>query len=351
MGDPRSAVEPMGSGGARGARATGLRNTTALAESDKGLGFHCQQSRAPAAPKVDFLWSVDVSISMGPYQVAVSDTASQLFSDLAAAGIDTSAAVAPSKGRDRRAARRGGVLQARPPRARPCAADRGGGRGPGGRALRGRARVLATPRHERAAVALRAGGAGRPRRGPPRPRRGAHRVCRRGGGGFLAGRGRDYRRGMSSPGSSAAVCSRLSPHLAMGTVSAREVLRRIAAARRSLEATPTDARPVPLTAIDALAARIHWRDHFTQKLEREPAIEHRSPHARFEAARVPTAPGGPRARCWHVSSSTTSRGSTGPRSTCSRGTRASTCRGCTTRSSSRAIRIRRGTSSGGGCPR
>lgn len=115
---------------------------------------------------------------------------------------------------------------------------------------------------------------------------------------FLAGRGRDYRRGMSSPRSSAAVCSRLSPHLATGTVSAREVLRRIAAARRSLEAAPPDARPVPLTAIDALVARIHWRDHFTQKLEREPAIEHRSPHALFEAARAPTAPDDPRLRAW-----------------------------------------------------
>ncbi len=75
------------------ARATDLLNTTALAESDKGLGFHCQQFRAPAAPKVDFIWTVDVSISMGPYQVSVGDTAAQFFSDLTTAGIDFRVAV------------------------------------------------------------------------------------------------------------------------------------------------------------------------------------------------------------------------------------------------------------------
>ena len=74
-------------------RAIDLSNTTALAESDKGLGFRCQQIRAPAAPKVDFVWTVDVSVSMGPYQVSVGDTATQFFSDLTAAGIDFRVAV------------------------------------------------------------------------------------------------------------------------------------------------------------------------------------------------------------------------------------------------------------------
>lgn len=74
-------------------RAVDLSNTTALAESDKGLGFYCQQIRAPAAPKVDFVWTVDVSISMGPYQVSIGDTATQFFSDLASAGVDFRVAV------------------------------------------------------------------------------------------------------------------------------------------------------------------------------------------------------------------------------------------------------------------
>lgn len=115
---------------------------------------------------------------------------------------------------------------------------------------------------------------------------------------FLAGRGRDYLRGMSSPTTSEHVCSRLSAHLAVGSVSAREVLHRLSAARRTLAATAPHERPVPLAAIDALVARIHWRDHFTQKLEREPAIEFRSQHALFEARRTPTDPSHPWLLAW-----------------------------------------------------
>jgi hypothetical protein len=74
-------------------RARDLSNTTAIAESDKGLGFRCQRVRAPGAPRVDFVWTVDVSVSMGPYQVAVGDTAQQFFRDLNAAGIDFRVAV------------------------------------------------------------------------------------------------------------------------------------------------------------------------------------------------------------------------------------------------------------------
>ncbi|NDG50432.1 MAG: deoxyribodipyrimidine photolyase, partial [Rhodospirillales bacterium] len=42
-------------------------------------------------------------------------------------------------------------------------------------------------------------------------------------GDFLGGRGRDYRRAMSSPLTAADACSRLSPHLAFGTISMRAV--------------------------------------------------------------------------------------------------------------------------------
>jgi hypothetical protein len=75
------------------ARVIDLSNTTALAESDKGLGFYCQRITAPAAPLVDFVWTVDVSISMGPYQQSIGETAQQFFRDLNAAGIDFRVAV------------------------------------------------------------------------------------------------------------------------------------------------------------------------------------------------------------------------------------------------------------------
>ncbi|MFO0628367.1 MAG: FAD-binding domain-containing protein [Polyangiales bacterium] len=115
---------------------------------------------------------------------------------------------------------------------------------------------------------------------------------------FLAGGGATYRRGMSSPRTAAQVCSRLSAHLAVGSVSAREVLRRLAAARRALVAAPPDARAVPVAAVDALVARLHWRQHFMQKLEREPEIEVRAQHPFFEAARPRSDPAHPWLLAW-----------------------------------------------------
>ncbi|MEH6750840.1 MAG: deoxyribodipyrimidine photo-lyase, partial [Paracoccaceae bacterium] len=54
---------------------------------------------------------------------------------------------------------------------------------------------------------------------------------------FLTERGQDYRRAMSSPLQGATACSRLSPHLAFGTISAREAEQ--AAARRAVQVRGT----------------------------------------------------------------------------------------------------------------
>ena len=115
---------------------------------------------------------------------------------------------------------------------------------------------------------------------------------------FLAGRGADYRRGMSSPLGGAQCCSRLSVPLATGAVSVREVLQRIYAARRTLAAQPPAERTVPITAIDSLVARLHWRGHFTQKLESEPELERRSFHPAHQGARITTAPDDPVLAAW-----------------------------------------------------
>ena len=109
---------------------------------------------------------------------------------------------------------------------------------------------------------------------------------------FFAGRGQDYRRGMSSPASGARVCSRLSPHLAMGSLSLREAWQRV---RGEM------GRPAPAIAREntqSLLRRLHWHCHFIQKLEREPALEHRAAHPAAQAARRPTAPDDPRLVAW-----------------------------------------------------
>lgn len=116
--------------------------------------------------------------------------------------------------------------------------------------------------------------------------------------GFLAGRGREYRRAMSSPLTGAASCSRLSVALATGAISVRETLRRLQAARATLLENEPTRRAIPVEAVDSLVSRLHWRGHFMQKLESEPALEWRSLHPLHEAVRRPTLPDDPALEAW-----------------------------------------------------
>ena len=86
---------------------------------------------------------------------------------------------------------------------------------------------------------------------------------------FLAGRGRDYRRGMSSPLTAADSCSRISEHLAFGSLSLRAVHQATVAAQQQQQPGMAD-------ALRSFAGRLRWHCHFMQKLEDEPAIEHRN---------------------------------------------------------------------------
>jgi deoxyribodipyrimidine photo-lyase len=94
---------------------------------------------------------------------------------------------------------------------------------------------------------------------------------------FLARRGRWYRGGISSPNTAFTAGSRLSVHLAWGTLTARQVWH--AVARRLADLDPAD--PASLRwrqSLEAFVSRLHWRDHFTQRLESEPELEFRSVH-------------------------------------------------------------------------
>jgi deoxyribodipyrimidine photo-lyase len=89
---------------------------------------------------------------------------------------------------------------------------------------------------------------------------------------FLAKRGEPYRTAMSSPLSAERACSRLSAHLAWGTLSGREVAQ-ATAAREAM-------RPGGRWggALTSFQSRLAWRDHFMQKLEDQPSIETRDLH-------------------------------------------------------------------------
>jgi deoxyribodipyrimidine photo-lyase len=86
---------------------------------------------------------------------------------------------------------------------------------------------------------------------------------------FLRDRSGRYASEMSSPLASPDLCSRLSPHLALGLLSSRQVLHRIRSVRRHVR------NPKVVACHKAFESRIVWRGHFMQRLEDETSIEHR----------------------------------------------------------------------------
>jgi deoxyribodipyrimidine photo-lyase len=103
---------------------------------------------------------------------------------------------------------------------------------------------------------------------------------------FLHGRGNQYRVAMSSPLSAQSACSRLSPHLAYGTVSVREVVHAVWQARREALALPEHARaPGWLASLKSFESRLHWHCHFIQKLESDPGIEVRNLYRAYDGLR------------------------------------------------------------------
>lgn len=93
---------------------------------------------------------------------------------------------------------------------------------------------------------------------------------------FLSSRGHDYRRALSSPLTAREGCSRLSPHLAFGTVSMRQVHQATARRIDALQASAHQEERAFAQALRGFAGRLRWHCHFMQKLEDEPAIEFRN---------------------------------------------------------------------------
>ncbi|MGR5558565.1 deoxyribodipyrimidine photo-lyase/cryptochrome family protein [Vibrio fortis] len=91
---------------------------------------------------------------------------------------------------------------------------------------------------------------------------------------FFNRRGKDYYRSLSSPITSRNACTRLSPYLAWGNISLREVYQEllqhwnVPGFRRSLI---------------ALSSRLHWHCHFIQKFESECEMEFRCTNTAYEA--------------------------------------------------------------------
>ncbi len=98
---------------------------------------------------------------------------------------------------------------------------------------------------------------------------------------FLHNRCREYRGGISSPLSAPTACSRLSAHLAYGSLSLREVVQ----ATRSQIAHLSASNSYAAKGLAAFLSRLHWHCHFIQKLESEPELEWRNIHQGYDNLR------------------------------------------------------------------
>ncbi|MEM1027033.1 MAG: FAD-binding domain-containing protein, partial [Planctomycetota bacterium] len=103
---------------------------------------------------------------------------------------------------------------------------------------------------------------------------------------FLYERGEDYTRAMSSPVDGWDACSRLSPHFAHGTLSVRQAYHAARIRAAELKGRRGEAPKRWRSAVASFEKRLRWRDHFTQKLEDEPALEFRNLHRAYDGMRT-----------------------------------------------------------------
>jgi deoxyribodipyrimidine photo-lyase len=93
---------------------------------------------------------------------------------------------------------------------------------------------------------------------------------------ILERKAQNYLQTVAKPEQGAKFSSRLSPHLAWGTLSIREVMQQ---ARFALSQDRGNRN------LRAFVSRLHWQSHFMQKLEAEPAMEFHALHPMYESLR------------------------------------------------------------------
>ena len=93
---------------------------------------------------------------------------------------------------------------------------------------------------------------------------------------FLTQRGERYHLEMSSPHSAVSACSRLSAHLAYGSLSMRSLVQATWQRQKAVKTLPATERRTWPKALSAFHGRLHWHCHFMQKLESEPILEFRN---------------------------------------------------------------------------
>jgi deoxyribodipyrimidine photo-lyase len=120
---------------------------------------------------------------------------------------------------------------------------------------------------------------------PPQRQRGGRTLASATLQGFLQHRAARYRGGISSPLTAPDACSRLSPYLAYGVLSLREVVHATRARLAELDPTASPEARRWRAGLRAFESRLYWHCHFIQKLESEPALEWRNLHRGYDGLR------------------------------------------------------------------
>ncbi len=90
---------------------------------------------------------------------------------------------------------------------------------------------------------------------------------------FLEERERCYSGGISSPNDAFVCGSRLSVHLAWGTLTGRQAYAATEARQAEVKESDDEAAAQWKKSLRSFKSRLHWRDHFIQRLETEPQME------------------------------------------------------------------------------
>lgn len=102
---------------------------------------------------------------------------------------------------------------------------------------------------------------------------------------FLHQRGEGYTKEMSSPVTAFDSCSRLSAHIAFGTISMRQVFQACEERTTHIRHAAKEEKGRWPSALRSFSGRLRWHCHFIQKLEDEPRIEYENMHPAYDALR------------------------------------------------------------------
>ncbi len=102
---------------------------------------------------------------------------------------------------------------------------------------------------------------------------------------FFELRGRNYATEMSSPVTAGDSCSRMSTHLAYGTISMRQIYHQLLHYLALADDSPTAASKVTKKSLRAFEARLRWHCHFMQKLEDAPQLEFKNMVSSYDGLR------------------------------------------------------------------